>query len=90
MTNEQVKVLATAMETVADRAAWAGKEGIIGVIDKADDLDDRQKIGALLTAATVIYASIIETASKLNEPTRELARGLYTTMTVPALRKLED
>lgn len=89
---EKVTKMAEDLQRVSEAAGQAGKQAITDTIDKADELSDQQKIGAMVMASTAVYAAVLMVISKRKMPegVRQLARDLYTSLVVPELEKLDD
>lgn len=82
LTPEQAAEL---MEKVAERAAIAAHATIFAEVDK-EEMSDKRKIGAALTAATTLYGALMHTAADYNdEAATALVRGLFELHVAPHL-----
>ena len=78
------------MEKVADRAARVAHEALFEAINEETALNDHQKIGAFLTAATYAYRNALEHARRMGEAQAVVMVGMFKTLCSEQLAELMD
>ena len=91
MTDDEARQKARELEDAARKAADAAKDIMLSTIDLSETLDNTRKVGAMVTAASLIYAEMLATINKLKgENAKGLTIALYMNLVVPELEEMDD